>query len=129
MQVPITRRLHSHGISSFGDTGVWPNCSRNSRDAFFLRRQTLPRSRMMSLVCFSPSILREPTLHLPHFMAQSFFWCRPSDLQLVCCGSPITAGFPFRINEYSVKLQSSGEKSRTTDQRIFEDAAAVLLAY
>src|SRR5262245_24477892 len=69
MPVPTTRRLHSQGMSSFSDTGVWPNCSRNSRDGFFLRLRSLPRSRMTSLVYLRPSISTEPTaLHLPHCM-------------------------------------------------------------
>src|SRR5262249_54578097 len=69
MPVPTTRRLHSQGISSFSDTGVWPNSSRNSRDGFFLRLRNLPRSRMTSLVYLRPSISTEPTaLHLPHFI-------------------------------------------------------------
>src|SRR5262249_19445174 len=68
MPVPMTRRLHSHGISSLSDTGVCPNCSRYSRDGFLRRRRSSPRSRMMSFLCFEPSILTEPTVHLPHFM-------------------------------------------------------------
>src|SRR5262245_5430864 len=67
MPVPTTRRLHSQGIASCSDTGVWPNSSRNARDGFFFRLRNLPRSRMRSLVYLRPSISTEPTaLHLPH---------------------------------------------------------------
>jgi hypothetical protein len=37
MPVPITSRLQSHGMASFRDNGVWPDCLRNSGEAFFFR--------------------------------------------------------------------------------------------
>ena len=35
--VPITSWRHFQGMSSPMDSGVWPNCSRNCLDGFFLR--------------------------------------------------------------------------------------------
>ncbi len=46
--LPITRRLHFHGISSSMDRGVWPNSSRNLFDGFFLRLRIFPRSTTRS---------------------------------------------------------------------------------
>src|SRR5437899_8070737 len=71
MPVPITRRLHSQGISSLSETGVCPNCSRNSREGFFFRLRISPPSRTRSCLYFLPSILTPPKRHLPHFMAFS----------------------------------------------------------
>src|SRR5215467_8868714 len=40
--VPITSWLHFQGIFSATDNGVWPNCSRNCLEGFFLRLRILP---------------------------------------------------------------------------------------
>ena len=42
--VPITSWLHFQGMFSSRDSGVWPNCSRNCLDGFFLRLWISPRS-------------------------------------------------------------------------------------
>src|SRR5947209_2346250 len=47
--VPMTSRLHFHGIFSSAESGVWPKASRNFLEGFFLRLRTCPRS--MSTSC------------------------------------------------------------------------------
>ena len=42
--VPITSRLHFHGIGSSTESGVCPNSSRNLLETFFFRLRTSPWS-------------------------------------------------------------------------------------
>ena len=43
--VPMTSRLHFHGIFSSAESGVWPKDSRNFLEGFFLRLRTWPLPR------------------------------------------------------------------------------------
>src|SRR5205823_4486174 len=42
--LPITSWRHFQGMFSSTESGVWPNCSRNFLDGFFLRLEISPRS-------------------------------------------------------------------------------------
>src|SRR6266542_5508928 len=58
--VPMTSRLHFHGIFSSAESGVWPKASRNFLDGFFLRLRTCPRSMSTSCSYVTPSMRIEP---------------------------------------------------------------------
>src|SRR5579864_7654740 len=56
--------VHCQGISSSIESGVWPNCSRNFLEDFFLRLRISPRSMMTSCAYTVPSIWMEPKENL-----------------------------------------------------------------